>query len=203
MRLGLLGGSFDPVHLGHLLMAQVVVEQLRLDEVRFVPAGQPWMKRSGTLAASNHRRDMVEMAVRVHPQFTLCSLELDREGDTFTVDTLEQVRAEWGPHDDLFFIMGADTLESFHRWKEPQRVLSLATVVVVMRPGHGEPELEAAKRRVPGAQEAMVVVRSQLSDISATDIRDRVAHDLPIRHLVPEGVAEYIEAHGLYRPQGP
>ena len=199
MRLGLLGGTFDPVHLGHLIVAQAVAELLPLDRVLFVPAGQPWMKQGQPLSAKHHRRAMVELAVGGNPRFGVCTLELDRLGLTYTVDTLEQLRAERGPGDEFFFIMGVDTVEGFPSWKDPGRVLQVATVVVVPRPGRETGVVGTVERDIPGAVGRLVLAKTPLVEISASDIRQRVAGGLPIRHLVPEAVAAYIEEHGLYQ----
>ena len=199
MRLGLLGGTFDPVHMGHLLIAKYAAEQLHLAQVWFVPARQPWMRSGQPLTLGHHRVAMVELAIRSKPQFALCTLEVERPGDTYTVDTLEELRAERGPQEELFFIMGADTLQGFHRWKAPERILELATVVVVMRPGHTEVSWEVLESQVPGVREAVVLLRTPLVDISSTEVRRRVSQGLAMGSLVPDAVAEYIEAIGLYR----
>ena len=199
MSLGILGGTFDPIHHGHLIVAQAVAEQLHLDQVLFVPAGQPWMKQDQTLSPAPHRRAMVELATRSDPGFLLCALELERPGDTYTVDTLEALRAEPGRDDDLFFIIGADALELFPQWKDPERILQLATLAVVPRPGYGDTAVEVVKRAVPGGAGRIVLVNAPLIEVSATGIRQRVAAGLWVRHLVPDAVAEYIEGHGLYQ----
>lgn len=202
MRLGLLGGTFDPVHLGHLIVARAVAELLPLDQVLFVPAGQPWMKQGQSLSPGHHRKAMVGLAVAEDPRFEVCTLELDRPGITYTVDTLEELKAQRGAGDEFFFIMGVDTLEGFLRWKAPHRVLQLATVVVVPRPGGRTDTVEAVKRTMPGAADRLVLAQTPLVDVSASDVRRRVAGGLPIQHLVPEEVAAYIEKQGLYQGAG-
>ena len=199
MRLGLLGGTFDPIHRGHLVTAQSVRQQLDMDEVWFLPTGLPWMKRGAPLSAARHRQAMVELAVGGYEGFAVSTIELERPGETYTVDTLEHLRAQRDAEDELFFIMGADTLEGFHRWKEPGRILELATVVVASRPGYGETGPQELERALPGARERIVMVRTPLVEVSGSELRQRVAQGLSIRGLLPDSVAEYVEAHGLYR----
>ena len=203
MRLGLLGGTFDPVHLGHVAVAQAVAEQLNLDQVWFLPAGQPWMRRGERLAPAQQRREMVELAVRSNPRFALCAAELDRPGDTYTVDTLEQLRSDQGDDDELFFIMGADTLVGFSQWKDPARILELATVVVARRPGYDRETLTALEAQVPGVAQRIRMLQTPLLEVSATEVRRRTSDGQSIHDLVPSAVAEYIEARGLYRMEPP
>ena len=170
-----------------------------MDEVWFLPTGLPWMKRGEPLSAARHRRAMVELAVQWHEGFAVCVVELERSGETYTVDTLEDLRVLRGAEDELFFIMGADTLEGFHQWKAPVRILELATVVVASRPGYGETGLQELERALPGASEHIVMVRTPLVEVSGSELRCRVAEGQSIREMVPDAVAAYVEAHGLYR----
>ena len=199
MRRALLGGTFDPVHSGHLILAQEVLWRLGLDEVWFIPAGLPWMKRGIQLTASEHRSAMVELAIAGNERFHLSTVELDRPGETYTVDTLEELRSGEMADDELMVVMGADTLHTMHRWKEPERLLELARVVVALRPGHGEVDLGALEEIDPTARERVMMVRMPLIEISGTELRRRVAAGEPVRYLVPDAVADYIERHGLYR----
>ena len=202
MKLGIFGGTFDPVHLGHLIVAQAVAEQLDLDRVWLVPAGQPWMKRDHPLPAARHRKAMLELAVESSPLVTTSAIELDRPGVTYTVDTLEQLRGERGTADELFFIMGADALRGFPQWKEPLRILQLARVAVAPRPGAGASDIEAVKRALGAAADRVLQVEAPLVEISSSDIRRRVAGGLPIQHLAPEPVVAYIRTQRLYGGQG-
>ena len=197
MRRGILGGTFDPVHLGHLIVAEQVRAQLALDRVDFVPVGVPWMKREEAILPGEHRVAMVELAVSRNADFGMLALEVDRPGDTFTVDTLEELHEQ--VDDDLFFIMGMDALQSFARWKDPARILELATLVVVRRPRFPRVGLDEIEALALGAPERIVEVGAPLIDISSTDIRQRVADGRSIRYLVPEPVRDYIESNGLYR----
>jgi nicotinate-nucleotide adenylyltransferase len=199
MRRGLLGGTFDPVHTGHLMLAQEVLWRLGLDEVCFVPTGEPWMKRNEVQTSKEHRRAMVELAIADNPRFTLNTIELDRPGDTYTVDTLEELRAGAMRDDDLVFIMGEDALHTMHRWKEVGRILELARLVVALRPGQGPLDFTALEKIDATARERVMTVQMPLIEISGTELRRRAAAGEPIRYLVPTVVEEYIERHGLYR----
>ena len=199
MRRGILGGTFDPVHTGHLILAQEVLWRLGLDEVWFIPTGLPWMKRDEAITDREHRRAMVELAIAGNPAFQLSTIELDRPGETYTVDTLDELRAGPMAGDELLFIMGADTLHTVARWKEPQRILEQVRLVVAMRPGHGGLDLGALTAIDPAAAERVMVVHMPLIEISGTELRRRMSHGEPVRYLVPDAVGEYIERHRLYR----
>ncbi len=198
MRRGLLGGTFDPVHNGHVVLAREAMARLGLEGVWFVPAGLPWMKRGVALSAKEHRRAMVQLAIAEEPRFHVCDAELDREGETYTVETLEELLAGEMADADLWFIMGADALASMHEWKAPQRILELARVAVALRPRHEQLDLRKLERVAPGAADRVTVIRSPLVDVSGTEVRRRAAAGEPLVGLVPEAVAAYIVAHGLY-----
>jgi nicotinate-nucleotide adenylyltransferase len=200
MRRGILGGTFDPVHNGHLILAQEVLWRLGLDGVWFMPTGLPWMKKGEGLSAAQHRRAMVELAIEGNPDFHLSTLELDRPGDTYTVDTLEELRTGDMADGELLFIMGVDTLNTMYRWKNPSRILELARIVVALRPGHGNIDLTELLKIDPHAWERIMTVRMPLIEISGTELRRRVGAGEPVRYLVPDAVAEYINEHDLYRP---
>ena len=203
MRVGILGGTFDPVHLGHLIIAEESRLSLALDRVLFVPAGQPWLKAGQPLTEAGHRRRMVELAVASNPHFDCLSSELDRPGPSYTVDTLAELRADWGPDVELHFILGQDAFASFHRWKEPGRLLELARLVVVSRPGYHEEQQDAiinrtlARYREQG--DRITVLPVPMVDFSATEIRRRAAAGRSFRYQVPEPVEQYIIEQGLYR----
>ena len=186
MRLGVMGGTFDPIHLGHLVCASEVAYALSLDRVVFVPAGRPWQKEGRTIAPGEDRYEMVRLATADDERFDVSRAEIDREGLTYTVDTL---RAMSEPGTDLFFVMGADTLAQVKTWREPEALAGLATFVGVNRPGY---VLD------PGDLPRVAVVEIPALDISASDCRSRVARGAPIRYLVPDTVADYIAARGLY-----
>ena len=204
VRKGFLGGTFDPVHTAHLVLAEAAYEQLDLDGVWFLPAGEPWMKRDDALTAKEHRRAMVELAIAADERFHLSTVELDRPGTTYTVDTLEELRAGEAADDELWFIVGADTLGSMHRWKDPERLLRLARLAVGTRPGHEGLDLVELEAIAPSARERVTTLRMPLMDVSGTEVRRRAAAGEPLSELVPEAVAAYIARHDLYggtRPQ--
>ena len=192
MKLGILGGTFDPVHLGHLIIAQEAQARLGLDRVLFIPTGQPWMKRGRAISPGEHRVAMVRLAVAGNHRFEVSSMEVDRPGPTYTVETLRALRREATEELEIFFIIGEDSLEGLTRWKEPQGVLELCTLVAVSRPGHREAGVAGHQvRRLPGIQ----------IGIGGSEIRERVAAGLPIRYWVPPAVEEYIVRNGLYAPK--
>lgn len=197
MRRGLLGGTFDPIHMGHLIIAEQVMSQLALDRIDFVPVGVPWMKRGEKILPGFHRITMVELALEGNNNLRVLTLEVDRPGDTFTVDTLEELHEI--EEDSLFFIMGMDTLQGFSKWKAPKRILDLATLVVVRRPRVPRVRLDKIETLAPGASDRIVEVGAPLIDISSTDIRQRVMDGRSIQYLVPDSVREYIQKLGLYR----
>jgi nicotinate-nucleotide adenylyltransferase len=187
--------------MGHLLLAQEVAVRLELDEVWFIPAGVPWMKQDTAIAGAEDRRKMVEIAIADNPRFHLSTVELERPGETYTVDTLEELRG--GPMSDgeLLFVMGVDTLHRLHEWKAPARLLELAKVVVALRPGHGELDLSHLEALHFNVQDRVVPVPMPLIEISGTELRRRVRAREPVRYLVPDAVAAYIEERGLYRAE--
>jgi nicotinate-nucleotide adenylyltransferase len=190
-RIGVMGGTFDPIHLGHLAAASEVAARLELDEVVFVPAGQPWQKDDRAVSAAEDRYLMTVIATAADPRFSVSRVDIDRDGPTYTVDTLEDLAAAH-PGDQLFFITGADALAAILSWRDPDRVLGLAHLVGVTRPGHplSDPGLPAG---------AVTLVEIPALAISSTDCRSRAAADLPMRYLVTDGVMAYIAKRGLYR----
>jgi nicotinate-nucleotide adenylyltransferase len=193
-----MGGTFDPIHHGHLVTAEEALWQFRLDEVVFVPTGQPWMKseRAREVTSAEHRYLMVAMATSDNPRFTVSRVEIDREGPTYAVDTLRAMRAERGPKVSLFFITGADAMLEILQWKDPQETLALAHFIAATRPGY---DLAAFERGAPTAHPGVSVMDVPALAISSTDIRERVRDGRPIRYLVPDAVQNYIEKVGLYR----
>ncbi len=197
MRIGVLGGTFDPIHLGHLIIAEETRDRLDLEEVCFVPARDPWMKAGQPLTSGHDRLSMARLAVEDNPFFQVSTLELERPGPSYTVDTLRELQKEYGPEAQLFFILGSDAFVRFDEWKDPEGILGLATLVVVDRPGATASE-EAIAHQVGNAG-SVERVRGVHLEISAKDIRRRVAEGASIRYLAPEPVERYIYARGLYR----
>ena len=189
-RLGVLGGTFDPIHHGHLLQGRQAAATLGLDEVLFVPAGQPWQKDRRTVSPAAHRYAMTAIATVADPAFTVSRMEVDRPGPTYTVDTLHELRCSRGPEVEIFLIVGADTLARIFTWRDPGRLFGLAHLVACSRSGY-----RLADPGVPGGVSLVEVPGHR---ISSTLIRQRVRAGLPIDHLVPDGVAGYIAREGLY-----
>ena len=191
VRLGVMGGTFDPIHHGHLVAASEVAHLFALDEVVFVPTGQPWQKVQSPVTAAETRYLMTVIATADDPRFTVSRVDIEREGPTYTVDTLRDLH-EQRPDAELFFITGADALGSILTWRDPNDVLDLAHLVGVTRPGHDV----SAAHLPPGSA---TVVEIPALAISSTDCRERVAQGAPISYLVPAGVDRFIAKMGLYR----
>ncbi len=196
MRIGVLGGTFDPIHVGHLAIAEQARDGLDLEEVCFVPAGAPWMKAGQALSSAQDRLYMVRKAVENNPFFRVSTVELERSGPSYTVDTLRELQEEYGPDARLFFVLGIDAFARFGEWKEPEEILALATLVVLDRPGGTAPAENLEEGM--GIAEKVEYVRSIRLEISAMDIRRRVSEGASIRYLVPEPVERHIYARGLY-----
>ncbi len=201
MRLGVFGGTFDPVHFGHLLLAECCREQCRLDAVWFLPAAVPPHKRSRPLTAANVRVEMLELAVAGNEAFAVSRYETDRGGVNYTADTLAHFHKE-NPGAELFFLLGADMLRDFPHWREPERICQLALPVAVRRAGEPPVDFAAlAEFASPERIESMRRHEVEMPEMgaSSTDIRRRVAAGESIRYLTPRAVEAYIEAHHLYR----
>ena len=189
-RIGIFGGTFDPVHSGHLIMAQEAVARLKLDRMLFVAANRPSHKRAPGLAAIEHRMAMLRLATRGNARFEVSRLEADRVGRSYTVNTLEALhRSSDG---DLYFLMGQDSLEEFGRWMNPERILELARLVVVPRGDHDMPSLPPSFRR------RVIYVKPPRIGICSTEIRRRLKRGLPVRYWTPDLVLGYMTRHGLY-----
>jgi nicotinate-nucleotide adenylyltransferase len=195
-RLGVMGGTFDPIHYGHLVAAEEALEQFRLDEVVFVPTGQPWMKEHEVVSPAEDRYLMTVIATASNPKFSVSRMEVDRDGPTYTVDTLRSLREEQGAGTTLFFISGADAILEILQWREPEELFDLAHFIAATRPGYDLAHFEEGATAL--ASEVTVMHVPALA-ISSTDIRARIAGGHPIRYLVPEGVKSYVEKAGLYR----
>jgi nicotinate-nucleotide adenylyltransferase len=190
MRLGVLGGTFDPIHHGHLVAASEVQSRFGLDEVVFVPTGQPWQKADRRVTPAEHRYLMTVVATASNPRFTVSRVDIDRPGLTYTIDTLRDLRAE-RPDAELFFITGADALAEILSWKDADQMWDLAHFIGVTRPGH-----ELSGKGLPEDRVTLQVVPAMA--ISSTDCRTRVVGGQPVWYLVPDGVVQYINKYHLY-----
>ena len=195
-RVGVMGGSFNPIHIGHLVTADEARYTFSLDEVVFVPAGQPWQKESGEVAPAEHRYMMCVIATSPDPTFRVSRIEIDRPGPTYTLDTLQALKSE-RPAEELFFITGADAILQILTWKDPEAVLREARFIAATRPGY---DLDRLEKELPrGLEDRVAIMEIPALAISSTDVRLRAREGRPIRYLLPTGVAEYIEKNSLYR----
>jgi nicotinate-nucleotide adenylyltransferase len=191
-RLGVMGGTFDPIHHGHLVAASEVAHLFALDEVVFVPTGQPWQKEGRKVSRSEDRYLMTVIATASNPRFSVSRIDIDRGGPTYAIDTLRDLRAERGDEAELFFITGADALAQILSWQDVNELFALAHFVGVTRPGH-----RLTGQGLPGDRVSLVEIPALT--ISSTNCRQRVAHGEPIWYLVPDGIVQYIAKRRLYR----
>ena len=198
MNIGVMGGTFDPIHNGHLVVAEEVRSRLELAVILFVPAGQPWLKTDNRVSPAEHRVQMVRLAIAGEPYLKLSTVEVERPGPTYTVDTMAELKAQLAAENELFFILGRGSLAELPQWKEPSRLITLCRLVVVPRPGYPHPELKALEALIPGLSQRVILLDKPEIDISASEIRGRVARGLSISRLVPGPVESYIKQHKLY-----
>jgi nicotinate-nucleotide adenylyltransferase len=191
-RIGIMGGTFDPIHHGHLVAASEVADRFGLDEVVFVPTGHPWQKGDIAVSSAEDRYLMTVIATASNPRFQVSRVDIDRSGPTYTVDTLRDLHAVYGQAAELFFITGADALEKILSWKDTETMFELATFIGVTRPG-----FELSDAHLPADTVELVQVPAMA--ISSTDCRARVAAGKPVWYLVPDGVVQYIAKRNLYR----
>jgi nicotinate-nucleotide adenylyltransferase len=205
-RLGILGGTFDPIHLGHLAIAEAARQELGLERVLFVPASIPPHRSSAPRADAPDRAAMVELAIAGNPAFAMSRLELDRLGPSFTADTVERIAADErlaGRLPDLWFIVSADAFAGFLDWRAPDRILAVCRLVVLPREGHPAPDLGPVAAALPACVDRVLVLDGPRIRLSATEIRARASRGMSVRYLVPDAVAAYIGDHRLYRATDP
>ncbi len=201
MNIGILGGTFDPVHLGHLSIADAAMDQAKLERVLFIPAGQPRLKQADPSASVDQRLEMVRLAIEDRLGFDPCDIEAHRPGPTYTVDTLVELSAKLGPAANLYFILGMDVLGQLDRWKDPEQVLELCRLLVLDRPGEQDFNWDGFYEKVPAAQGRVQVVTAPLVDVSATELRRQAAAGESLTGQVPDAVAAYIRQQGLYQTE--
>ena len=201
--IGILGGTFDPPHLGHLLIAETARIALDLDTVMFLPAGEPWLKSGQRITPAEHRLRMVQLAVADNPDFCVSDCEIRRTGATYTVDTLRQLRRRFSADTELYFIVGSDVLDQFHRWKEPEAILNLCRLAVIDRPGGPVEGIATLRENFSDALNAgaVVSVAGPRVDFSASELRRVLAAGQSTRYQIPDTVAAYIDEHRLYRAE--
>lgn len=197
-RIGLLGGTFDPIHYGHLVAAEEARAVLGLERVLFAPAGVPPHKLGRSITSVADRVEMVKLAIASNPYFELSSVDLQRQGPSYSVDTLAVLRQQLGPEVEVWFIIGLDSLADILTWREPARLVQLARIVAVTRPGYAAFDLARLEPQIPGAKERIIVLSIPEMDISSSNLRRRVFEGRPIKYQLPEAVEAYVYAHGLY-----
>jgi nicotinate-nucleotide adenylyltransferase len=196
VNVGVLGGTFDPIHVGHLVVAEEARIKVGFNEVLFVPAGQPWLKLDRNITPAVHRVEMVRRAIADNPHFKLFTLEVERPGPSYTVDTLMMLRKQLGSEASLFFILGRDTLAGLSLWKEPEKLVQLCRLVVA--PRLGSKDLKHLETSIPGLLDKVIQLDMPVIGISSAEIRQRIAQGLTIRYLVPVEVEKYIAEQKIY-----
>lgn len=198
-KIGIMGGTFNPIHFGHLMLAEWAKEAAGLDRVLFIPAGYPYMKEKGHVLNGQERLKMVELAIAENGSFSASAMEIDRGSATYTCDTMEQLRME-NPGSELFFIMGADCLFSIDKWKEPEKIFKSCTIIAAARNGSPMEILEKKRGELESRFGADIrLLGFPAMELSSTDIRERASRGESIRYLVPENVREYINRNHLYQ----
>ncbi len=191
MKLGVLGGTFDPIHFGHLRIAEAARKIIGLDKVVFIPTGIPWLKAGTKITDANHRMEMVRLAIKPNKFFSVSSIDVDRLGNTYTRDTLVELKKELPMSTQIFFIIGGDSFNSFSKWKEPEEILRLANLVVIKRPGH-------LWQQFNKIQDNVIFVEGPIVNISGTEIRSRAADGNLLEEMIPKSVEDYIYQNNLY-----
>ncbi len=200
-RIGIIGGTFDPVHYAHLAIAEEVYTALKLARIVFVPAGQPPHKPEDGITPVQQRLTMLKLAIASNPHFALSLVDVQRTGPSYTVDTLRLLRHELGSRAEFYFIIGGDSLKDLPDWREPAGILAQAIIVALLRPGYTEVsgQREQLEARLPSLKQRLITLDGPRMDISSTDLRRRVADGRPIKYQTPETVEKYIFRQSLYR----
>ena len=201
LRLGIFGGTFDPIHIGHLIVAEEARAYLHLNRVIFVPARVSPFKLQGTAFSPEDRFHMVELAIQDNPYFAASRVDIDRQGPSFTVDTLRAMHRQYGPQAQLFFIMGADSLQGMGAWRAPEEIIRLAQLIAISRPGF-RIDMRTLEQKIPGISQVTHIIDTLQLGISSTNIRNRLRQGLPIKYQVPAPVEAYIYSHNLVKELG-
>jgi len=196
---GVMGGTFDPPHIAHLIIAELARVRLKLDKVIFIPAGEPWMKSDRIVTSADERVEMVSLGISSNPAFSLSLLEVKRPGPSYTIDTIEQLSGEIGSDMSLFLLLGWDSVAEMPSWRAPDRITKMARIVAFPRPGFTRPEPGDLENAIPGITKRMIYVDGPYLDISSTCIRQMIKEGKSVRYLVPDRVRQYIDEHNLYK----
>jgi nicotinate-nucleotide adenylyltransferase len=199
MKVGIMGGTFDPPHIAHLIIAEVARVRLELDKVIFIPAGDPWMKSAYTVTSAEKRVEMVSLAIATNPAFSLSRIEVNRPGPTYTIDTIEELSGEVGYDASLFLLLGWDSVADLSSWKAPCRISKMARIVAFPRPGFGKPDPAELEKIMPDIAERIVYIDEPYLSISSSCIRQRAKEGKSVRYLVPDTVWQYIVEYNLYK----
>jgi len=202
-KIGIMGGTFNPIHSGHLVTAQEALSQFKLDKVIFIPTGNPPHKIKNKISSAEDRYIMTVIATSSNSNFFVSRMEIDRKGESYTIDTVRQLRKVYGKNSLLYFITGADAILEILTWKDTSEIVSLCKFIAATRPGYNLSRIEDLRKRLSGkartADKKIYVMEIPALSISSTDIRDRIRHNRPIDYLLPEGVSNYILKHELYK----
>lgn len=198
MKIGIFGGTFDPIHNGHISLAETARKTLELDEIMLIPAGLPWLKSGQNVTEACHRIAMVKLAVNNRPYFSISDIEVKREGPSYMADTLLEIHGATESEAKLYLITGMDAIMDLRRWYRPKRVLNLSTLVTVIRPGFPEFSAKVLEQIQKGASKTIIQMDAPLIDISGTEIRTRLSQGMSISALVPKSVENYIYSEKLY-----
>ena len=199
MDIGVMGGTFDPIHRGHLIIAEEARQRLGLILIIFAPAGKPWLKADRKITMATHRVKMIELASAANHHFELSTVEVERPGPSYTVDTLATLQQKLCPNARLFFLLGWDSLADLPKWREPYRLVTMCHLVAFTRTGIDRPDLDVLEASVPGAAGSVIFLDITPVDISSSNVRERVAQRLSIHQLVPDDVERYILEQKLYQ----
>ena len=199
MKIGVLGGTFDPIHNGHLAVAEEARAYLNLNEVIFLPAGQPWMKSDRSISPARHRTAMIALALQSRPYFKTSTIEIEHQGPSYSVNSIAELKTQAVEPTDWYFILGWDNLSKIPQWREPAKLIEMCFLAAVPRPGYERPNMKKLEAALPGIAKKVILMDKPRLEISATDIRNKAAQGLPISGLVPEAVEKYIKENGLYR----
>ena len=199
MKIGVLGGTFDPIHNGHLAVAEEARAYLNLNEVIFLPAGQPWMKSDRSISPARHRTAMIGLTLQSRPYFKSSTIEIEHQGPSYSVNSMAELKAQAVEPTDWYFILGWDNLSKIPQWREPAKLIEMCFLAAVPRPGYERPNMKKLEAALPGISKKVILMDKPRLEISATDIRNKVAQGIPISGLVPEAVEKYIRENGLYR----